>query len=105
MRVQTLDDRVEISVTDRGQGMTSEFLPHAFELFAQQEQGAGSRPRGLGIGLTLARRIVQLHNGRIDAFSDGAGKGTRVVLTLPRIESGAAATARWRRILSSATAC
>ena len=88
LRVQTLDDRVEISVTDRGQGMSPDFLPHAFELFAQQEQGAGRRPRGLGIGLTLARRILQLHNGRIDAFSDGAGKGTRVVLTLPRIESG-----------------
>ena len=88
LRVQTLDDRIEISVTDRGQGMTSEFLPHAFELFAQQEHGAGGRPRGLGIGLTLARRILQLHNGRIEAFSDGAGMGTRVVLTLPRIASG-----------------
>jgi len=88
LHVQGLDDRVEISVTDLGQGMAPDFLPHAFELFAQEDQGGSQRPRGLGIGLTLARRIVQLHNGRIDAFSDGAGKGTRVVLGLPRIDPG-----------------
>ena len=90
LRVQALEDRVEISVTDRGQGMAADFLPHAFELFAREEQSVGHQPRGLGIGLTLARRIVQLHNGRIDAYSDGAGQGTRVVLTLPRIQPGRA---------------
>ena len=91
LRAQALDDRIEISVTDRGQGMSADFLPHAFELFAREEQATGHQPRGLGIGLTLARRIVQMHNGRIDAYSEGAGKGTRVVLTLPRIQPGPAA--------------
>ena len=88
LHVQALDDQVEISVTDRGQGMAPDFLPHAFELFAQEDQGGSQRPPGLGIGLTLARRIVQLHNGRIDAFSDGTGKGARIVLALPRIDPG-----------------
>jgi len=96
--VRAFADRIEISVSDRGQGMAPDFLPHAFELFAQEEQTAGRRPRGLGIGLTLARRIVQLHSGNIQAHSEGHGKGTRVVVTLPRLqdlqgvdEAGAAA--------------
>jgi PAS domain S-box-containing protein len=84
--VRAFADRIEISVRDRGQGMTPDFLPHAFELFAQEEQTAGRRPRGLGIGLTLARRIVQLHNGSIQAHSEGHGMGTCVVVTLPRLQ-------------------
>jgi PAS domain S-box-containing protein len=93
LRAQALDDRIEISVTDRGQGMSPDFLPHAFELFAREEQATGHQRRGLGIGLTLARRIVQMHNGRIDAYSEGIGTGTRVVLTLPRIQPGPAGVA------------
>src|SRR5206468_1256017 len=80
-------DRVEIEVRDPGVGIAPEFLPHVFELFAQQEQAAGRKTGGLGIGLTLARRIVQLHGGNIEAFSEGTGRGSRFVLGLPRAEA------------------
>ena len=85
LRVRTFPERIEVTISDSGQGMAPEFLPHAFELFAQEDPTAGPRPRGLGIGLTLARRIVQLHNGSIAVHSDGRGKGTEVVVTLPRL--------------------
>ncbi|MEP7057020.1 MAG: ATP-binding protein [Caldimonas sp.] len=79
-------DTVEIEVCDPGQGIAPEFLPHVFELFAQQEPAAALAPGALGVGLTLARRIARLHNGDITAQSDGVGRGARFVLKLPRIE-------------------
>jgi PAS domain S-box-containing protein len=96
LRVRALPERIEVTVSDSGQGMAPDFLPHAFELFAQEDPTGGPRPRGLGIGLTLARRIVQLHNGSIAAHSEGPGKGTQVVVTLPRMtdpHAGAASQA------------
>ena len=83
LEAHEVDGRVEIVVRDPGQGIAPQFLPHVFELFAQQDQSAGRKPAGLGVGLTLARRIVQLHNGDIAAFSEGAGRGARFVLSLP----------------------
>ena len=77
---------VQLSVKDSGQGIAPEFLPHAFELFAQQDQTLARTLGGLGVGLTLARRIAQLHGGDVEAFSEGMGKGSEFILWLPLLD-------------------
>ncbi len=70
-----------LSVTDTGIGIPAELLPRVFDLFAQ---GAPSSSQsGLGIGLALARRLVEMHGGRIDARSAGPGEGSEFVIHLP----------------------
>jgi len=81
---------VHISVKDRGEGIDPKFLPHAFELFAQQDQSRARTHGGLGVGLTLARRIAQLHGGDVEGFSEGPGQGSEFVLWLPLLEGVAA---------------
>jgi PAS domain S-box-containing protein len=80
---------VHISVKDTGSGIDPQFLPHAFELFAQQDQTLARSLGGLGVGLTLARRIAQLHGGDVEGFSEGPGHGSEFVLWLPLMEAGA----------------
>jgi PAS domain S-box-containing protein len=78
---------VQISVKDQGEGIDPKFLPHAFELFAQQDQTRARTLGGLGVGLTLARRIAQLHGGDVEGFSEGPGHGSEFVLWLPLMEA------------------
>jgi len=80
---------VHISVKDRGVGIDPKFLPHAFELFAQQDLSRARTLGGLGVGLTLARRIAQLHGGDVEGFSEGPGHGSEFVLWLPLLEGAA----------------
>ena len=82
---------MHISVKDTGQGIAADFLPHAFELFAQQDQTLARSLGGMGVGLTLARRIAQLHGGDVEGFSEGTGKGSEFILWLPLIDEAAAA--------------
>ncbi|MGZ5236419.1 MAG: PAS domain-containing hybrid sensor histidine kinase/response regulator [Caldimonas sp.] len=77
---------VHLSVKDSGQGIAADFLPHVFELFAQQDQTLARSLGGMGVGLTLARRIAQLHGGDIEAFSDGPGQGAEFILWLPLLD-------------------
>ena len=72
---------VSISVVDSGIGMSPELLQRVFERFTQGETRS-SQP-GLGIGLALARRLVELHAGRLDARSEGLGRGSEFVIQLP----------------------
>ncbi len=72
---------VLISVGDSGIGMSPELLPRVFELFTQGETRS-SQP-GLGIGLALARRLVELHAGRLEARSEGLGRGSEFIIQLP----------------------
>jgi signal transduction histidine kinase len=71
-----------ITVTDDGLGMTADLLDRVFELFMQGARSQDRAPAGLGIGLTLARRLVELHGGSIKAFSDGPQRGSQFVVTL-----------------------
>lgn len=75
--------QVAISVRDPGCGIDPVFLPHIFELFVQGEQSLDRSQGGLGIGLTLVRHLVELHDGRVEAFSEGSGRGCEVVVHLP----------------------
>jgi len=78
---------VHISVKDHGQGIDPNFLPHAFELFAQEDQTLARSREGLGVGLTLARRIARLHGGDVEAFSEGPGKGAEFIFWLPLLDA------------------
>jgi signal transduction histidine kinase len=76
-------DVVRATVRDAGQGIDPAFLPHLFEPFRQAES-AGRRARmGLGLGLAIARHLVELHGGQIEAASDGVGRGATFTVTLP----------------------
>jgi PAS domain S-box-containing protein len=78
-----------ITVSDTGIGISREMLPRVFELFTQGEQPAEGPQSGLGIGLALARRLVEMHGGRIDAHSEGPGRGSAFVIRLPVTDSAA----------------
>src|SRR5206468_728175 len=62
------------------------FLPHVFEMFAQPGSVTTRAKGGLGIGLALVREIVDLHGGRVEAYSDGVGKGARFTVRLPLLD-------------------
>lgn len=81
MRVQP--ETVCIEVRDTGRGISAEFLPRVFDRYAQEGSGKREHP-GLGLGLSIARTIVELHGGSISARSSGAGMGASFSVTLPR---------------------
>jgi signal transduction histidine kinase len=74
---------LEVSVTDSGIGIAPEFLPHVFDAFMQAEGNSTRTSRGLGLGLTIARRIAEAHGGRVEADSEGLGRGSTFRLCLP----------------------
>jgi protein-histidine pros-kinase len=83
LHVRPADDRVEILVRDTGQGISPAFLPHVFDRFRQAD-GTSTRPQGgLGLGLAIARSIVELHGGTIAAASSGPGLGAAFRIELP----------------------
>jgi signal transduction histidine kinase/ActR/RegA family two-component response regulator len=74
---------VVLRVQDDGVGITAEMLPRIFELFTQADQSLARSNGGLGIGLTIVRNLVELHGGTVTATSDGPGRGSEFVVTLP----------------------
>jgi CheY-like chemotaxis protein/two-component sensor histidine kinase len=86
-RVQVLLERVnshiEISVSDTGQGIRPEFLPHVFDRFRQADGSTTRRHGGLGLGLSIVRQLVELHGGTVRAKSPGEGQGATFIVALP----------------------
>jgi PAS domain S-box-containing protein len=78
-------DEVVIRVRDTGMGIPSELLPQVFGLFIQGERSLDRSEGGLGIGLTLVHRLVDMHAGTVEAQSDGPGKGSEFVVRLPAL--------------------
>jgi CheY-like chemotaxis protein len=70
-------------VRDTGSGIPREMLPHIFDLFTQVDHSLDRAQGGLGIGLTLVRRLVDMHQGSVQATSDGPGRGSEFVVRLP----------------------
>jgi two-component system, sensor histidine kinase len=77
------DGGVEFTVKDNGRGIPEELLPRVFDLFVQERQGGG----GLGIGLTLVKQLVRMHEGRVGAKSEGSGNGSEFSVWLPGVNT------------------
>jgi PAS domain S-box-containing protein len=76
-------DEALISVSDNGIGIPAALLPQVFNLFGERAHASPRAQGGLGVGLGLARSLIQMHEGTIQALSDGPGKGTEIVIRLP----------------------
>ena len=90
VRVLGEDGQVRVDVCDSGQGIAPDFLPHVFDMYGQSMSVTTRSRGGLGIGLALVREILALHGGRVEAYSEGVGKGARFTFWLPLLESRAA---------------
>ena len=77
------DGALVIEVSDNGDGIAPELLPIVFDVFYQGRQGVDRASGGLGLGLALVKSLVQMHEGQVQAFSDGPGRGSRFVVRLP----------------------
>lgn len=96
-RIDLVAERVEgevcLRVRDTGIGIAPEMLPRVFDLFVQAESSTDRTQGGLGVGLTLARQLIEMHGGIIEARSDGLGRGTEMVVHLPALPPSVVETA------------
>jgi signal transduction histidine kinase/CheY-like chemotaxis protein len=81
--VESVADRVRISVRDDGQGIDPSLMPHIFDLFVQDRQAIDRAGGGLGLGLAIVRKLVELHGGSVSAHSAGLGRGSTFTIELP----------------------
>jgi signal transduction histidine kinase/CHASE1-domain containing sensor protein/CheY-like chemotaxis protein len=88
VKVSQANAAVEISVTDTGQGIAREFLPYVFDRFSQADSTTTRHHGGLGLGLAIARHLVEIHGGTIRAQSRGKGEGATFTITLPLFVTG-----------------
>ncbi len=89
VQLEQVDSHIEIKITDTGQGISADFLPHIFERFRQPERT--TRAQGLGLGLAIVRHLVELHGGEVHAESSGEGRGSSFTVRLPLITVQASA--------------
>jgi CheY-like chemotaxis protein len=87
VKVTQANKAVEISVTDTGQGISREFMPYVFDRFSQADSTTTRHHGGLGLGLAIARHLVEIHGGTIRAASRGKGQGATFTITLPLVNS------------------
>ncbi|MDQ4120946.1 MAG: PAS domain S-box protein [Acidobacteriota bacterium] len=83
VRLERGNSHIKIVVSDSGSGIEPEFLPFVFERFRQSDASTTRRHGGLGLGLAIVRQLVELHGGTVSVESDGEGKGTTFVVSLP----------------------
>ncbi len=76
-----------MEVADTGRGITPEFLPYVFEMFKQADSGTTRQYGGMGIGLALVKELVTSHGGRVEAFSQGLGRGAQFRIYLPLVDA------------------
>jgi signal transduction histidine kinase/ActR/RegA family two-component response regulator len=88
------DGRLRIAVADDGIGIAPDMLGAIFEMFVQADASLERTNQGLGVGLSLARRLVELHDGTLEAASEGQGKGSTFTVTLPVLADAPKAAAR-----------
>jgi len=86
IRIGAEDDEVLLTVSDTGVGIGADLLPHVFDVFVQGSISLDRAQGGLGIGLSLVRRLVELHGGSVSATSAGGGAGSCFTIRLPRAE-------------------
>jgi CheY-like chemotaxis protein len=86
VRMSSTDSRIDIVITDTGQGISAEFLPRVFDSLSQQRGSSTRAHGGLGLGLSIVRQLVQMHGGTVRAESAGEGKGATFTVSLPARE-------------------
>jgi CheY-like chemotaxis protein len=89
VRLEQIDSTAQITVKDTGKGISSDFLPFVFERFRQSEGATTRTHGGLGLGLSIVRHLVEMHNGTILAASEGEGRGATFTVQLCTIDSRA----------------
>jgi PAS domain S-box-containing protein len=92
--IERVNSHVEISVTDSGQGIAPEFLQHVFDRFRQADSSTTRKHGGLGIGLTIAKHLTELHGGNLTVRSPGLGLGATFTINLPLISAHADAVSQ-----------
>lgn len=83
VRLERINSHAEFTVSDTGQGISSDFLPYVFDRFSQADSSSTRVHAGLGLGLGIVRHLVELHGGTVQAFSPGEGKGATFAVRLP----------------------
>jgi PAS domain S-box-containing protein len=83
IRSERVNSHLEIVVSDTGQGIAADFLPHVFDRFRQADQKTSRQHGGMGLGLAIVRHLVELHGGTVQASSDGVGHGATFTVQLP----------------------
>jgi CheY-like chemotaxis protein len=83
LEVEASENWVTVRVQDNGTGISSEVMPYIFDLFAQADHSLSGTQSGLGIGLTVVKRLVEMHGGRVEAHSQGTGHGSEFLVHLP----------------------
>jgi CheY-like chemotaxis protein/two-component sensor histidine kinase len=96
LKAQVTEGELVFEVADDGVGIDPALLPHLFNVFAQGEQQLNRPEGGLGLGLAIARNLVEMHGGSIAAHSPGRGQGSRFVVKLPVETKGESVTATFR---------
>jgi PAS domain S-box-containing protein len=86
LRVERAGEHIRIVVSDTGKGIQPEFLPYVFDRFRQVDSSGSQRSGGLGLGLALVKHLTELHGGKVEAMSEGAGCGATFTVTLPLAE-------------------
>jgi PAS domain S-box-containing protein len=89
VKLRPVDASAEITVSDTGKGIPGSFLPHVFDPFRQADGSISRLSGGLGLGLSISRHLVELHGGRIEARSEGEGRGASFALRIPVAPPGA----------------
>ena len=90
IELETDEKEAKLTVTDIGQGIDPSFLPHIYEIFRQADASTTRFHEGMGIGLALVKQLVEMHAGRVEAYSAGVGQGARFTISLP-VQAEAAA--------------
>ena len=83
IRSERVNSHLEIVVSDTGQGIPADFLPHVFDRFRQADQKTSRQHGGMGLGLAIVRHLVELHGGTVRAASEGEGQGATFTVMLP----------------------
>jgi CheY-like chemotaxis protein len=83
--LERVDSHVEVIVSDTGRGIRPEFLPQVFDRFRQADQTTTRKEGGLGLGLSIARQLVEMHGGTVHVESEGEGRGASFTVKLPRL--------------------
>lgn len=93
IRMERAPGNLQITVGDTGQGISPEFLPHVFDRFRQEDGSISRRHSGLGLGLAIARHLVELHGGTVSVASPGEGQGATFTVRIPARDPAEAASA------------